>query len=70
MLEFQMSALILKQLSAFDLKAWLGVTLFTSYITDVFGGAELEILAVTVTGLVFIARSDIKKMSTEKSLFL
>lgn len=33
MLEFQMSALVLKQLSAFELKAWLGVTLFTSYIS-------------------------------------
>lgn len=28
MLEFQMSALVLKQLSAFELKAWLGATLF------------------------------------------
>ena len=34
LLEFQMSALVLKQLSAFELKAWLGVTLFVSYITD------------------------------------
>lgn len=62
MLEFQMSALVLKQLSAFELKAWLGVTLFTSYITDVFYGADLRALkilciAVTVIGLVFIARS-------------
>ncbi len=62
MLEFQMSALVLKQLSAFELKAWLGVTLFISYITDVLYGADLRALkilciAVTVVGLVFIARS-------------
>ncbi len=62
MLEFQMSALVLKQLSAFELKAWLGVTLFVSYITDVLYGADLRALkilciAVTVVGLVFIARS-------------
>lgn len=62
MLEFQMSALVLKQLSAFELKAWLGVTLFVSYITDVLYGADLRVLkiiciAVTVTGLVFIAKS-------------
>lgn len=60
--EFQMSALVLKQLSAFELKAWLGITLFTSYITDVLYGAELRLLkllciAVTVVGLVFISRS-------------
>lgn len=57
-----MSALVLKQLSAFELKAWLGVTLFASYVTDMFYGAEMRMLrllciAVTVVGLVFIARS-------------
>ncbi len=62
MLEFQMSALVLKQLSAFELKAWLGVTLFMSYITDVLYGSDLQVLkilciAVTVVGLVFIAKS-------------
>lgn len=62
MLEFQMSALVLKQLSAFELKAWLGVTLFVSYITDVLYGAKLEALkivciATTVLGLIFIAKS-------------
>ncbi len=62
LLEFQMSALVLKQLSAFELKAWLGVTLFASYITDILYGAELKALkifciAATVAGLIFIARS-------------
>ena len=62
LLEFQMSALVLKQLSAFELKAWLGVTLFLSYITDILYGSDLRLLkilciAVTITGLVFIARS-------------
>lgn len=62
MLEFQMSALVLKELSAFELKAWLGITLFVSYITDIIYGAQLKILkfifiAVTVLGLVFIAKS-------------
>lgn len=61
-LEFQMSALVLKQLTAFELKAWLGITLFASYITDVFYGEELRILplvciAVTAIGLMFIAKS-------------
>ncbi len=62
LLEFQMSALVLKQLSAFELKAWLGVTLFASYITDIFYGADMRALkllciAATAVGLVFIARS-------------
>lgn len=62
MLEFQMSALVLVHLSAFELKAWLGVTLFASYITDAFFGADLRVvkvlcIAATVLGLVFIAKS-------------
>lgn len=62
MLEFRMSALVLKQLSAFELKAWLGITLFMSYFTDILFGAELNILKIiciitAVIGLVFIAVS-------------
>ena len=62
LLEFQMSARVLKQLSTFELKAWLGITLFVSYITDVLYGADLRIgkmlcIAVTIVGLIFIARS-------------
>ena len=62
MLEFQMSAGVLKQLSAFELKAWLGITLFASYFTDILFGSELNIIKLicifaTAAGLVFIARS-------------
>ena len=62
MLEFQMSARVLKQLSAFELKAWLGITLFASYFTDILFGRELNIIKLicifaTAAGLVFIARS-------------
>ena len=81
MLEFQMSALVLKQLSAFELKAWLGVTLFTSYITDVFygenlRGSKLLCIAVTVIGLVFITKSgkegkiEYKKIAVPLVLYL
>lgn len=60
--EFQMSARVLKQLSAFELKAWLGITLFASYFTDILFGSELNIIKLicifaTAAGLVFIARS-------------
>lgn len=62
MLEFQMSARVLKQLSAFELKAWLGITLFASYFTDILFGSKLNIIKLicifaTAAGLVFIARS-------------
>lgn len=62
MLEFQMSARVLKQLSAFELKAWLGITLLASYFTDILFGSELNIIKLicifaTAAGLVFIARS-------------
>ena len=62
MLEFQMSARVLKQLSAFELKAWLGITLFASYFTDILFGSELSInklicIFATAAGLIFIARS-------------
>ncbi|MDE7278325.1 MAG: hypothetical protein K2N26_01180, partial [Oscillospiraceae bacterium] len=60
--EFQMNAIVLRQLSAFELKAWIGVTLFVSYLTDVIYCAELSMLkllciAATVTGLALIVRS-------------
>lgn len=60
--EFEMNVLILRQLSAFELKAWLGITLFVSYMTDVFYGAALSALkllciSAAALGLVFIARS-------------
>lgn len=62
MLEFQMSARVLKQLSAFEQKAWLGITLFASYFTDILFGSELNIIKLicifaTAAGLVFVARS-------------
>ena len=71
--EFQMSALVLKELSAFELKAWLGITLFVSYITDVFYGADMRILkifciALTVTGLVFIAKSGKESKTNYKKI--
>lgn len=70
-----MSVLVLRQLSAFEFKAWLGITLFASYITDVLYGASLSVLkliciAVTVVGLVFIVRSGEKKDIDYKKIAL
>lgn len=63
LLEFRMSILVLKEMSAFELKAWLGVTLFVSYFADVLMGAALSLLKLAficaaAVGLVLIVRSD------------
>ena len=60
-LEFKLSAIILDEISAFELKAWLGITLFMSYATDIFLGEKPSIfkflfIVLTVAGLVFIAK--------------
>ena len=66
-LEFQLAAVVLKEMSAFELKAWLGLTVFLSYGTDlILGSAALGavtawkfgFIAVTAAGLFMIARSD------------
>lgn len=75
MLEFQLAAVILKEMSAFELKAWLGVTVFLSYTTDLIRKvSELGIntiwkfgfIAVAAAGLFMIARSGGKKIDYKK----
>lgn len=71
LLEFKMSAAVLRQLSAFELKAWLGVTLFISYFTDVLYGAALNLaklgcLVLTAAGLVLIVSSGDKKANSQR----
>ena len=74
MLEFQMSALILRDMSAFELKAWLGICLFASYFTDiamktqVFSWVRLAFIAVTVVGLILIAQAGRKNIHYGKIL--
>ena len=63
LLEFRMSVLVLKEMSAFELKAWLGVTLFVSYFADIFMGEALRVhrllfICLAALGLVLIVRSD------------
>lgn len=71
-LEFSMSAKILAEMSVFELKAWLGLTLFMSYGTDIIMYSQnvsvLKILCIVVTaaGLVMIARSGRKKVNYPK----
>lgn len=68
LLEFMLGTAVLKEMSAFELKAWLGAVLFLSYFTDVFayGGTfspiGLLFIAVTAAGLVLIARSNRKNV--------
>lgn len=71
LLEFGMSAKILVDMSVFELKAWLGITLFMSYFTDVFRGEELRaiklvFIGVTALGLVFVAVAGRKQVNYKK----
>lgn len=77
LLEFQLAAVILKEMSAFELKAWLGLTVFLSYGTDLFlGNAALGLvtvwkfcfIAVTAAGLFMIAKAGGKKINYLKIL--
>lgn len=71
-LEFSLNAKILAEMSVFELKAWLGLTLFMSYGTDMIiygqGADVLKILCivVTVVGLILIARTGRKKVNYRK----
>lgn len=75
MLEFQMSALILAEMSAFELKAWLGICLFMSYFTDIgmktqdFSWGKILFIAVTVLGLFMIAQAGKKEIHYIKIVF-
>lgn len=75
MLEFQLAAIILKEMSAFELKAWLGVTVFLSYATDLISGTEplslpviwkVGFIALSAVGLFMIARSGGDKINYKK----
>lgn len=72
MLEFVLGAKVLKEMSAFELKAWLGITLFISYFIDAFayGGkfsvAGLIFIAVTAAGLFLIAKSNGRSVNYKK----
>lgn len=64
LLEFVMASYILKEMSAFELKAWLGLILFASYFTDIILSADtfsllkLFAIAITAVGLFMIAKSE------------
>lgn len=72
MLEFVLGSKILEEMSAFELKAWLGISLFISYFTDFFayGGdfsfIGLAFIGVTATGLFLIAKSNGKTVNYKK----
>lgn len=75
MFEFQMSARVLKELSAFELKAWLGLSLFASYFTDICYGERPALLPIvficlSAIGLVLIARSGASKSINYKKIAL
>lgn len=71
LLEFSMSAKILVDMSVFELKAWLGITLFMSYFTDVLRGEPIKALklvfiVITAVGLVFVAVAGRKQVNYKR----
>lgn len=67
--EIELSVKILREMSAFELKAWLGISLFLSYTLDLITGNEplgmqtlykFAAIAVTSVGLFLIAKSENK----------
>lgn len=75
--EIELSVRILREMSVFELKAWLGISLFLSYTLDLMTGNEpLEIqtaykfaaIAVTSIGLFLIAKSENKTIHYKKNL--
>lgn len=71
-LEFSTGAKILAEMSVFELKAWLGLTLFMSYFTDIImydqnvSALKILCMAITAAGLIMIARSGRKKVDYSK----
>lgn len=73
--ELFMSAAIFKEMSAFELKAWIGTTLFLSYATDIFFGTDFRVISLlfiimTVVGLVLIVRSEKTEKPNYKRIWL
>lgn len=71
LLEFRLAAVILTEMSAFELKAWLGITVFLSYGIDLVSGTsalglntvwKFAFIALSAAGLFMIARSGGKKI--------
>ncbi len=71
-LEFKMASLILDEMSAFELKAWLGLCLFASYAVDIatginsFGILQIIAIAITAIGLFMIAKSEKESINYKK----
>lgn len=78
LLEFQLAAIVLMEMSAFELKAWIGTTLFISYATDLITGTsqfnsetwiKFCFIAVTATGLFLITKSGSRNIKYSKIIF-
>lgn len=67
--EFLTVSKVLTELSAFELKAWLGITIFFSYFSDIIFATKgfsvwgIAFITVTVAGLFLIAKSNKGKVN-------
>lgn len=75
LVEFKLAAVILTEMSAFELKAWLGITVFLSYGIDLVSGVstlgintvwKFAFIALSAAGLFMIARSGGKKIDYKR----
>lgn len=70
--EFKLSAIILTDMSAFELKAWLGLTLIVTYFSDIvfygetFSVFSLMFIILIGIGLFFIAKANGEKVNYRK----
>lgn len=70
--EFKLSAIILTDMSAFELKAWLGLTLIITYFSDIiFYGETFSIFSLVFilligAGLFFIAKANGEKVNYKR----
>lgn len=76
LLEFFTASAVLKEMSAFELKAWVGLNLFISYFIDIvfmnttqFSFFRILFICITSAGLFLIARSNNKKINYKKIVF-
>lgn len=72
MLEFLLAARVLSEMNPFELKAWLGISMFISYFLDAFvydGNLSVTgfiFIAVTAAGLFLIAGNNRKSVNYKK----
>ncbi len=73
--EFRTLAAVLKEMTPFEVKAWLGICIFLSYITDMIMKADsfrlsrLSMILITAMGLILIVWDNQRSINYKKIMF-